>query len=67
MIGKNYNRQFISKMIQQSYYVYVKNGVIEELRHQNATQKFLQGNIYLARIEKIEPALQAAFCKLWTW
>lgn len=41
--------------------VLCKNGVIEELRHQNATQNFIQGNIYLARIEKIEPALQAAF------
>lgn len=41
--------------------VLCKNGVIEELRHQNATQNFIQGNIYLAKIDKIEPALQAAF------
>lgn len=38
-----------------------KNGVIEEFRHENSTQNFIQGNIYLGKIEKIEPALQAAF------
>ena len=41
--------------------VLVKNGVIEEFRHENSTQNFIQGNIYLGKIEKIEPALQAAF------
>ncbi len=41
--------------------VLYKDGQIEELRHQNATQNFIKGNIYLAKIEKIEPALQAAF------
>ena len=38
-----------------------KNGVVDDFRHQNSTQNFIQGNIYLGKIEKIEPALQAAF------
>ncbi len=38
-----------------------KNDNIDEFRHQNSTQNFIQGNIYLGKIEKIEPALQAAF------
>jgi ribonuclease E len=41
--------------------VMLKNGVIDEFRHENSTQNFIQGNIYLGKIEKIEPALQAAF------
>ena len=41
--------------------VLYKDGEIAELRHQNATQNFIKGNIYLAKIEKIEPGLQAAF------
>ncbi len=38
-----------------------KNGVVDDFRHQNSTQNFIQGNLYLGKIEKIEPALQAAF------
>lgn len=38
-----------------------KDGVVDDFRHQNSTQNFIQGNIYLGKIEKIEPALQAAF------
>ena len=38
-----------------------QNGIIDEFRHQNSTQNFIQGNLYLGKIEKIEPALQAAF------
>ena len=41
--------------------VLYKDGEIKDLRHQNATQNFIKGNIYLAKIEKIEPGLQAAF------
>lgn len=38
-----------------------KNGIVHDFRHQNSTQNFIQGNLYLGKIEKIEPALQAAF------
>lgn len=41
--------------------VVVNNEVIEEFEHQNTYKKSIKGNIYLAKITKITPSLQAAF------
>ncbi len=38
-----------------------RNGILEEFKYQNSVQKILKGNIYLAKVERVEPALQAAF------
>lgn len=38
-----------------------KNNILEEYYYQNNNKKSIKNNIYLAKIEKIEPSLQAAF------
>ncbi len=37
------------------------NGKIEEFDYQNAEKKSTKGNIYLAKVTRVEPSLQAAF------
>jgi len=37
------------------------NGAIEEFEYQNSLRKSTKGNIYLAKVVRVEPSLQAAF------
>ena len=39
----------------------VKNNRIEEFDFESASRKQLKGNIYLAKVTRVEPSLQAAF------
>jgi ribonuclease E len=39
----------------------IKDGVLDELDYQNSQKKSTKGNIYLAKITRVEPSLQAAF------
>jgi ribonuclease E len=41
--------------------VVLRNGRVEEFDYESATRKLLRGNIYLAKVTRVEPALQAAF------
>ncbi|RZI47275.1 Rne/Rng family ribonuclease [Rickettsiales endosymbiont of Peranema trichophorum] len=41
--------------------VVLNNKVIEEFEYQNTYKKSIKGNIYLAKVMRVEPALQAAF------
>ncbi len=38
-----------------------KNGRVEEFDFESAARKLLRGNIYLAKVTRVEPSLQAAF------
>ena len=39
----------------------VNNGFLEEFEYQNNSKKSTKGNIYLAKVTRVEPSLQAAF------
>lgn len=41
--------------------VVLRNGRVEEFDYESAARKQLRGNIYLAKVTRVEPALQAAF------
>ncbi|MEQ1650002.1 MAG: Rne/Rng family ribonuclease [Hyphomicrobiaceae bacterium] len=41
--------------------VVLKNGRVEEFDFESAQRKQLRGNIYLAKVTRVEPSLQAAF------
>ncbi len=41
--------------------VVIKGNRLEEFDYESATKKQLKGNIYLAKVTRVEPALQAAF------
>ncbi len=41
--------------------VLCEKDIIEEFDYQNSLKKIIKGNIYLAKIDKVEPSLQAAF------
>jgi len=41
--------------------VVVRDSKIEEFDYESATRKQLKGNIYLAKVTRVEPSLQAAF------
>ena len=41
--------------------VVVKGHRLEEFDYESSTKKQLKGNIYLAKVTRVEPALQAAF------
>src|ERR1044071_3587264 len=38
-----------------------RNGRVEEFDFESAARKLLRGNIYLAKVTRVEPSLQAAF------
>src|SRR4029078_12945595 len=38
-----------------------RNGRVEEFDFESAARKLLKGNIYLAKVTRVEPSLQAAF------
>ena len=39
----------------------IKGSRVEEFDYESATRRQLKGNIYLARVTRVEPSLQAAF------
>src|SRR6186997_1297404 len=41
--------------------VVLRNGRVEEFDFESAARKILRGNIYLAKVTRVEPSLQAAF------
>src|SRR5512137_1220144 len=41
--------------------VVVKGNRVEEFDYESASKKQLRGNIYLAKVTRVEPSLQAAF------
>jgi ribonuclease E len=41
--------------------VVLRNGRVEEFDYESAARKALRGNIYLAKVTRVEPSLQAAF------
>src|SRR6187399_3046676 len=41
--------------------VVLRNGRVEEFDFESANRKPLRGNIYLAKVTRVEPSLQAAF------
>ena len=41
--------------------VVLRNGRVEEFDFESASRKLLRGNIYLAKVTRVEPSLQAAF------
>src|SRR6516225_5014588 len=41
--------------------VVLRNGRVEEFDYESANRKLLRGNIYLAKVTRVEPSLQAAF------
>jgi ribonuclease E len=41
--------------------VVLRNGRVEEFDYESASRKPLRGNIYLAKVTRVEPSLQAAF------
>jgi len=41
--------------------VVLRNGRVEEFDFESAARKLLRGNIYLAKVTRVEPSLQAAF------
>ncbi len=41
--------------------VVLRNSRVEEFDFESATRKLLRGNIYLAKVTRVEPSLQAAF------
>lgn len=41
--------------------VLTKNGIVEDFDYQNNHKKSTKGNIYLAKVTRVEPSLQAAF------
>ena len=41
--------------------VVVNNGQLEDFEFESSTKKQLKGNIYLAKVTRVEPSLQAAF------
>ena len=41
--------------------VVLRNGRIEEFDWESSARKLLRGNIYLAKVTRVEPSLQAAF------
>jgi ribonuclease E len=41
--------------------VVLRHGRVEEFDYESAARKLLRGNIYLAKVTRVEPSLQAAF------
>ena len=41
--------------------VVLRNSRVEEFDYESASRKLLRGNIYLAKVTRVEPSLQAAY------
>ncbi len=46
---------------EETWVVAVRNGRVEDFDFELAARKLLRGNIYLAKVTRVEPSLQAAF------
>ncbi len=61
------NRSNNNKMLidathpEETRVVVLRNGRVEEFDFESAARKLLRGNIYLAKVTRVEPSLQAAF------
>src|SRR3546814_1323352 len=47
--------------LEETRVVVVKGTRLEEFDYETSTKQVLKGNIYLARVTRVEPSLQAAF------
>ncbi|MGE0628614.1 MAG: Rne/Rng family ribonuclease [Hyphomicrobiaceae bacterium] len=69
MSGSNQNRNTsaTNKMLidathpEETRVVVLRHGRVEEFDYESAARKLLRGNIYLAKVTRVEPSLQAAF------
>ena len=50
-----------AQKIDETRIAVINDGKVEEFEHEQKSTKTLRGNIYLAKITRIEPSLQAAF------
>jgi ribonuclease E len=50
-----------SAHVEETRVVVTDNGIIEDFEYQNSYKKSIKGNIYLAKVIRVEPSLQAAF------
>lgn len=51
----------MQRIPEETRVVVVDNGKLEELDVDTSTKKQIKGNIYLAKVVRVEPSLQAAF------
>ena len=65
--NRNQPRGSTNKMLidathpEETRVVVLRNGRVEEFDYEIAARKLLRGNIYLAKVTRVEPSLQAAF------
>ena len=55
------NKMLIDAAHPEETRVVVKGNRVEEFDYESANKKQLRGNIYLAKVTRVEPSLQAAF------
>ncbi|MGD9069811.1 MAG: ribonuclease E/G, partial [Methyloceanibacter sp.] len=55
------NKMLIDAAHPEETRVVVKGNRVEEFDYESASKKQLRGNIYLAKVTRVEPSLQAAF------
>jgi ribonuclease E len=61
-MSNNINKMLIDATHpEETRVVVLKNGRVEEFDFESAARKLLRGNIYLAKVTRVEPSLQAAF------
>ncbi len=61
-MDRNSNKMLIdASHPEETRVVVLKNGRVEEFDFESAARKLLRGNIYLAKVTRVEPSLQAAF------
>ena len=60
--GNNSNKMLIDATHpEETRVVVLRSGRVEEFDYESAARKLLRGNIYLAKVTRVEPSLQAAF------
>jgi ribonuclease E len=60
--NRNQNKMLIDATHpEETRVVVIRNGRVEEFDFESASKKPLRGNIYLAKVTRVEPSLQAAF------
>ena len=47
--------------LEETRILVLENGTIEDLDFESSTKEQLRGNIYLAKVSRVEPSLRAAF------
>jgi ribonuclease E len=61
-MSNNINKMLIDAThAEETRVVVLRNGRVEEFDFESAARKLLRGNIYLAKVTRVEPSLQAAF------